>query len=993
MAGEQDIAGGESLGGLSGLTRKAREMSYARNPLNNNELNLDSMERKQGVVAQSEQAKVTQQTTGRGDAARQQRSAQDYQQQQTQQLQGAMGTLGLQLQAAINDFTSGQGASTASATMGEAAAPHLDDKGNWVMPTSGEQVSAGLTDVLAEKQAQQQVLRSKAGELFDSSGQPKDFEDVLAKFADQNGDGVIDANEEAFLQKSFGIVNAIRRLQEVNPSSPEADALRMQLSLEDRDGMVSGLMAAMERYDRVTGLKVSGADAEEYKLRDLLSMGEDELKAELERAVEGSSGLFGGDFEVSLGRQVDESARQYRSAAKEDVAVMNEMTDEAEAWLGEYEGAFEAQRGKLNTMFAGAAEGIVADLDAMKERLSKPQTIRGPTGIRVQLPAQDTAWIDRAKQWFVDMQESVKNGSTDFATVVQQMLSSTSGIAPEARAMLEKWVGQTIGEDAVQKGKIADLVKRISETGMLVDEDGNPKPVTSGQKMQIAHIMADETMTSAQKSEAIQAVVEQASGKLGADLKSDSKYISELIEDGDMTSALDSFRKAMVGSLRDFQGSLIDQFKKEATGRGVAPEDLKGSIKIAVDEKIKNVTLAADAALKATKGVLETADRDMKETNAMLVDARKMVQRGAALVKENLQKALDANVERYAGQMEEVLKGYPGAPVGDIKSKARAYGFLQMLRGKTGPLYAQVKAQHPSIDKYIDNPNLALGLSAADMQSVSVLNQWANTVNTSAIFTKSETGMSLLDPSTGYISRLTKANAAASKAQRDAQSLWGKIDGEKNVAISKLNKTMNVSPTDLFNAAKSGQAVDFENFDASGLEKRFADLGTKAQFTEDATNLNVDWSGVGEFAAPDETVSDLKRYVAPPPPPPPKQDVVPRKDKEPVTRNAPPPSTVDTYRVTLRDGTTETVYVPKGEDPRRAMAAKGGEFAGGQGVGYEKVTPLGDLGDAISRGWETVKGAFSREGGEGERGGSSRDTPVREKPEPRRSTKDQGSDR
>jgi hypothetical protein len=103
---------------------------------------------------------------------------------------------------------------------------------------------------------------------------------------------------------------------------------------------------------------------------------------------------------------------------------------------------------------------------------------------------------------------------------------------------------------------------------------------------------------------------------------------------------------------------------------------------------------------------------------------------------------------------------------------------------------------------------------------------------------------------------------------------------------------------------------------------------------------------------------------------------------------------VDTYRVTLRDGTTELVYVPKGEDPRKAMASKGGEFAGAQpqGVGYEKVTPLGDLGDAVSRGWETVKGAFTREGG-GERDTPSRDTPQREAPEPRRSTKDQGSER
>ena len=50
------------------------------------------------------------------------------------------------------------------------------------------------------------------------------------------------------------------------------------------------------------------------------------------------------------------------------------------------------------------------------------------------------------------MQRAISTGATDFATVIRQMLSAESGIAPEARDALEKWLGQTVGEDTVEKG-------------------------------------------------------------------------------------------------------------------------------------------------------------------------------------------------------------------------------------------------------------------------------------------------------------------------------------------------------------------------------------------------------------------------------------------------------------------------------------------------------------------------------------------------------------
>lgn len=281
-----------------------------------------------------------------------------------------------------------------------------------------------------------------------------------------------------------------------------------------------------------------------------------------------------------------------------------------------------------------------------------------------------------------------------------------------------------------------------------------------------------------------------------------------------------------------------------------------------------------------------------------------------------------------------------------------------------------MKLQHPTIDRYLDNPKVALGLSASDAAAVTTLASWAGNVATDLMWARSETARHMESET----QRLASRRDVARKAIRDGSKLSYDIETAYGQATSQIQGVLKMDPMQVFNAARSGKSVDFR--DSAGIESyvpKLGELGTRAQYTEDDTlGLNYDVSGVSGFVDQDKTGTELlnkSRYVAPPTPAAGKEIQAPSKGA-PVERTPSEPSTTDTYRVTLRDGTVETVTVPKGQDPRKVAGQRSGDFAGGGGVGYEKVTPLQDLGEAVSRGWDATKEFFSRPPTGGESGAS-----------------------
>lgn len=837
MADTVELSG---AGGLASLTRKSRDMAYARNPQNNNEMNLDSMERKAGVVPQPALSETKEQVEGVKAKARQQ-TVETQMAPQVAQLQGKLGSFATALQAEVNRFLDGETVATANASLSGGAAPVWDAKtGQWVAPAAGAQVNASLSDVLSEKQAQQAALKAQAGDLFDERGRAKSFEDVLARFADQDGDGQISQEEQQFLNESFGIVNALRRLQTLSKTSPEYGALQMQLMAKDKDGLVSGLMDAMEKYDETAGLKVSGAEAEEYELQDLLTMGSEELLSQLDKAVKGSTGLFGGDFQAALRREVDNSQRQYSAAAREDAQVLNAAADEAEAWLEEYESQFEARRGELNSLFLQSAKDVVSNLEALKAQEAEA--------------GRDTKWVDEAQRWFVDLQNGVATGSRDFAQVLQDMMASEGGMAPEARALLKRWVGQTLGEETVAKGEIARALQKIAETGYLhvTDEAGNVvrRPLTADQQMRLAHVLDDRTLSGGQKAAAIQGIIEEASGSMGQDLKQDAKYVADLIKDGQLATALDSFETALTASLTSFRDSVARDFYGKVVAAGVdpatmGPDAMQGAMQQRADTQMKSITSAYQAAQKQAQGMLDTAQRDWEETNTLLKDLDGIQQAGYENTRKNIDAALASAAESYKGRIAATLATYPDVEPGDVDRKAKAYAFLQLMKRSRGtsPIYAETAKLFPNLDQYLANPRFILGMTPEDMQKIAVVEQMAAAIPYDKIFEGTLPALALKDKAV----RLIQAQRAAYDGGVKAQRLLTQMGAVYAQAGQEVASVAKLTPRELFELAKQGQAGHLAaTAGIDGYVPQFGKLQGEADFIEDASNLDaVESAGSG----------------------------------------------------------------------------------------------------------------------------------------------------
>lgn len=906
MADALDLGSTESAGGLSGLTKKQKDMTYARSPMNNQDINLSSMEQKEGILSAPVAKEKMQEQQGVGGLAQQTRTAATVNNPQIAGLKANLGTFATKLEGAINQYLQGGSVSSVNASLAGGGQPVYDPiTKTWKVPDTN--ITANLTGVLGEKLQQKEQIEQTYAPFRD-----KKFEDVLNRFADVNGDGVIDAQEQAFLSTSFGIVNALRRLEQLDPYSPEAEALKMQLQMEDREGLVSGLQAAMDRYESVSGMKIAGPEGEDKGLRDLVNMTSDQVLAELQKATEGATGLFSGEAATSLKRGFDEASRQYAGAATEDVEVRNRIKDAADSWLQEYEDSLESSRSAINEQFLGTAQGIIQDLESEKAKLA--------------LAGEDTKWIDQAKQWFVDLQSGVASGEKNIAVIIQELLSSEVGMAPEARQALKTWLGQTIGEDTQSQGEIAKLLQEVSNKGYMVtkDENGNTKRVlfTSADKQRIASILGDETLDATEKNDAIRQIIADRSGQLGKDLKKDADYVASLAKDGNFTTALTNFRNSMVTSLKSFKNAAVRDVYNKVIEAGVDPttlgaDGMKGVIEQRSAAMADSINKAADLAKTQIQKIIDDSTKDQKELRGFLTQLPGLRDQGVLAIKQGIERTVNDAVPKYQEAIKNAyIKAGRTPPANEVLAdQARTYAYLVYIKSTAGtPFYKALEAKFPQIAEYTSKPSIVFGQTPDDvMRANHVKNNIIPMLPYKEVWETSEASRQINAQEAQIRDRLAIADDMATKST----NLLANIGTAQEKAIADVTGLTNVSPMQMFAAAKTGNTAllnpKFNNYTAED----FAKMGVSLAYSEDPrtqVEANLEYTPAAMQTL--SSIEGINQAQLPSVREIPKSPTPIREEKEPMK---PKMGGGTDYKVTLRDGRLITVNVPEGRNPEEAI--------------------------------------------------------------------------
>lgn len=688
--------------GLSELTKQQDVMSRSFSPLNNNRLNMQedlSIRPEKSGVVKAEEAQQTQTSVqGAPAVAQQQRTVQSSAGiPEVQAMLGNLGIFNLALTAGLNTFVNSAPFSSANAQLTAGGKPVFNAAtGQWELPEATE-VQAQTGGLVAEKLAQQQDLRAMAGDMFDEQGNAKSFEQVLRKFGDRNGDGQIDAQEQQWLNEAFSIVNSIRRLKNEDPYSANAEALRAQLAAKDKNGIVSGLLQAMDDYDKIVNKRATGAEAEAYYLKDLLTMGQDKIEQEVQKALTASSGLFGSDYETYLMREVDKSAQEYQDAAEEDATVMQTIKEISDAWLRAYEGEFRKAKDTLNTMFRGSSDALKADLDALSQ--SDKEGAKG---------------VKQAMEWFVDTQTLVNTGNKDFGDIIFQALVD-SPLGATSKRIIKKWLGETIGFDTAEKGVLSALLEKISTTGYFWTEDqyGNQVQVylNPQQKMDVVRIMADTSKSEQQKIDEIEGFIRDMSKGMGGRLEADLSTVVTPIKSGKLATALGNWKGAMVESFRGFDDSLVQAgytSTVNAMGRNNSPQVMQAAIEQHAQKKLDEITSSLNEINKGI-GELEArvaADKTLLQNN--IAHVNEVANKGREAVSVNWASGFE-NYKNIAMQKtpETTIDGKPATPIEAlwVQSKGAA-----KMPANINEIYAPVQAARSMVK------NLR-GTSDPDMQT------------------------------------------------------------------------------------------------------------------------------------------------------------------------------------------------------------------------------------------------------------------------------------
>lgn len=651
---------------MSTLTPKQQEMALARNPMSGNQQNNLLQEQRdanrqiddsrKGIAltstARKEAAVPTQAQTQAGSAA-------------AGSVQRGLTTFSNRLAAKIGNIVSGGDVQQLALDLPEGFEPVWNPETEQFESPDMGNVGYDVSKIAEQKRGEIEQLKEEMSPFFEyqqigdqTVAQAKSFQDVLSQFADLNGNGVIDPEEERYLNDSFEIAKMIQRLEKLNPYSSEAAALREQLTMMDQQGLVSGIYRAMDQYNRLVGEEGKGAEfygdigTDALNLEKLVNMTTQDLENELMRSLTGQTTIFGQDFASALTENRVRSNLEKSLAF--DIETRNAFVDAARDWGNAIDTQLSEYRDTINQAFASASERLPEYFESIRSELEA----RG----------EPTEPLDAAMQWFDDLTQD--SGPDDIGKALQEILSDPdNGLATNQRMQIAKWIGAATGnEEAGNAGIVKAALDSLANTGQITVQMPQPDGTQSTQvvnitdtdRLNIAKILADPNITEDGKNEAIARLVNK---RIDEKLQSagDIEAIGKYFSDGNFQAGLDAFTESIVRSLATFSESATKQVYNrimqdrpgeftEGVPEGADPRDyvdpqlveaIQGTGSKMVSQMVQGIETAKTVAIPALEKQVTQANAD----TARLVD-----------LKNKLSESLDIGLRRTSEAIKTAVQ-------------------------------------------------------------------------------------------------------------------------------------------------------------------------------------------------------------------------------------------------------------------------------------------------------------------------------------------------
>ena len=727
----------------STLSPKQLDMATARHPMSGNQSNQ--------LLAEQSAANKALDTQRKGIASTQQVQQQQAiaPQAQTQAGSAAAGsmqknltTFSNRLAAKVNNLLSGGDVNKLAIADSAELQPVWDEATQqFVIPDIGE-IGYDTEALAQQKQQELAGIQQEMSPLFDYQQigeqinvQAKSFEDVLKQFADLDGDGQLDPEEQRYLNDSFQIATAIQRLEKLNPDSPESISLRRQLQMMDEQGLVSGIYRAMDQYRALTG---EGKGPEFYgelgqgnfNIESLINMNQDAWEAELNKALIGQESLFGQDFESALTQNRLRS--NFAKSLAFDAETRNALTQAARYWGDQTKETLEQYYTEINEGFQEA----YPKLQQYFQGLIQSGEAEG----------QNTDNLKAALQWFDDIAAG-KDGN-DPAKAISQLISDPdSGLAMSQRQVLSKWIGEMSGTDLGSTGIIAGVLNSIRETGgidIAMDDPNTPEierakiEFSDNERLQVAKVLADNTLTDPEKAEKINAMVQRKITER-IDASGDITAIQKYFDEGNFDTGLEVFVESLGKSLATFANSatnfLWNKVVTERAGEfdseeGLTPEgdprdfvaedaiqDIQGAMESEAT-KLRGTIAAAVANTDKIESDIEAADADMATIDQLSTDLSTIVNREVTSLTQQIRNevtntGLDGNFQTLVAGWSKMAQRN-GIPVdridwGQLDTYAEVFTMANnlqqmLLRGGRDSALLQQSPVFQQLAPYINDP-------------------------------------------------------------------------------------------------------------------------------------------------------------------------------------------------------------------------------------------------------------------------------------------------
>lgn len=484
------------------------------------------------------------------------------------------------------------------------------ETGRWEISNANRK--QGFDTLAQEKYQELQRLRETADTFFvqNENGQwePREFKDVVADHynsLDPDNRMQVDAR----VGKLMSLAEKINRLEQLDQGqSVEAQSLRRQLALEDRDGVVSGLYEARNTVkDLLEGnISFSGDEgSDSRKVGDILNLGLDEIRSELEKAAASSSGLFGGDYSAAIKNALDKDSEDYAKFVNEEVFFKNTLANTGKQYFND-----------IQTRLMGMARDIQSSLKNVAPDLQRAMQ------------------FDPTLQGDSELLQTVFAGldggdPEDFTGFINDILfDPSSGLALTERHKLANLIGDVMKQQGVDLGNlgedalISNAMNELSETGTFswVNEDGTEKRLqpNGGQKALILH-------AASQGQEQLNKVFKDIVNGTGIDLEKTVKDLTTSKGYTALPMAIEGFMNNTIDSFRTFKGSDTEK-------------------------------IVMNAALQATPGLAEAYTRgevSEADMNATMVE---FIKQNPGIAQDSLKLAWDKAVEQNEVQAREIQK-------------------------------------------------------------------------------------------------------------------------------------------------------------------------------------------------------------------------------------------------------------------------------------------------------------------------------------------------